>query len=77
MEVKSIRDCLNIIDNAIIENNGGISSSGTFHKYLLEEGQNEFIEDWVVLSNVLSQINSIKENNYRFPDEDKKMNMYS
>ena len=37
---------------------------------MLEKGQSDFIEDRVALSNVLSQINSIIENYYQFPEED-------
>ena len=73
MEVKSVSDCLNIIDDAIVENIGkciGISNLENIHKYLLEKGQSDFIEDRVALSNVLSQINSIKENYYEFDEED-------
>ena len=76
MEVKSIGDCLNIIDDAIVENNGkyiGISNLENIHKHLLEIQQSDdFIEDRVALSNVLSQINSIIENYYQFPEEDMK-----
>ena len=60
MEVKSIRGCLNIIDDVIVENIGkyiGVSNLENIHKYLLEKGQSDFIEDRITLSNVLSQIN--------------------
>ena len=65
MEVKSVSDCLNIIDDAIIRNIGKYISISTLvivHKYLLEKGQSDFIEDRVALSNVLGQINAIIEN---------------
>ena len=72
--MKSISDCLIIIDDAIVENNGkyfGISDLEYFHKYsFLEKGQSDFIEDRVALSNVLSQMNCIIENHYQFVEED-------
>ena len=73
MELKSVSDCLIIIDDAIVENIGkyiGISNLENIHKYLLEIGQSDFIEDRVALSNRLSQINSIIENHYQFVEED-------
>ena len=73
MEVKSMDNSLNVIDDAIVENKGkyiGISDLENIHKYLLEIGQSDFIEDRVALSNVLSQKNSILENHYQFVDED-------
>ena len=73
MEMKSVINCLNIIDHALIENFGkyiGISNWGNFHKNFLEKRQSDFIEDRVVLSNVLSQINCIIENHYQFAEED-------
>ena len=70
MEMKSISDCLNIIGDVIVENIGGISNLEIVHKYLLEKGQSEFIEDRVALSNVLSQINCIIEEYYKFGEED-------
>ena len=75
MEVKSVSDCLNIIDDAIVEDIGkyiGISCLENFHEYLLEIGQSNFIEDRVALSNVPSQINSIIENLYQFQEENMK-----
>ena len=75
MEMKSVSDCLNIIDDAIVENIGnyfGISILENIHKDLLEIGQSDFIEDRVALSNVLSLINSIIENHYQFVEEDVK-----
>ena len=72
---KSIDDCLNNIDEAIVENKGkyfGISNLENIHKYSLEIGQIVFIDDRVALSNVVSQIDSIIENFYQFPEEDKK-----
>ena len=66
-------NCLKPIDDAIVENKGnyiGISNLENFHKYLLEIGQSDFIEDRVALSIVLSQKNSILENHYQFVDED-------
>ena len=72
MELKSICDCLNIIDDAIVENNVkyiGISNLENFHKYLLEIGQSDFIEV-VALSNVLRRINFIIENHHQFVEED-------
>ena len=70
MEVKSVSDCLNIIDLAIVENIIGSSDLEDIHKNLLEKGQSEFIEDRVAPSKVLSQLNSMIENCYQFPEED-------
>ena len=72
MEVKSIRDCLNMTDGVIVENNGkyiGISNLENIHKYLLQKGQSDFIEDRIALAIVLSQINCIIENHYQFAED--------
>ena len=61
---------MHIIDFAIVENIIGSSDLEGIHKYLLEKGQSDFIEDRVTLSKVLSQINSMIENYYQFPEED-------
>ena len=74
--MKSVSDCLKIIDDAIVENIGkfiGVSILENIHKYLLEKGQTEFIEDRIALSNVLSQINFILKNYYQFVEEDIKI----
>ena len=66
---------MNIIDDAIVEILGkyfSISALENIHKNLLEKGQSDFIEDKVAPSNVLSQMNSIIENYYQFPEEDTK-----
>ena len=73
MEVKSIKDCVNIFDDVIVENIGkyiGISNLENVHVYKLEKRQSDFIEDRIALSNVLSQINCIIENHYQFAEED-------
>ena len=73
MEMKSVKDCSNIIDDAIVENIGqyfGFSKLENNHDYLLGKGQNNFIEDRVALSNLFSQMISILENYYRFDEED-------
>ena len=73
MEVKSVSDCLNIIDDAIVEKIGkyiGISNLENFHKYLLEIGQVDFFADRVALSSVFSQKKSIIENYYKIDEED-------
>ena len=75
MEIKSVSDCLNNIDDAIVESIGkyiGISNLENIHKYLLDIGQSDFIGNRVALSNVLRQLNSILENHYQFVEEDKK-----
>ena len=72
MEVKSVGDYFKNIDDAIVEIIGkfiGVSNLENIHKYLLEIGQSDFIEDRVALSNVLSQIKSIMENQYQFVEE--------
>ena len=71
--MKSVSDCFKFIDDATVENIGkdiSISDSENIHKYLLEQGRSNFIEDRIALSNVLSQIKSLKENYYQFPEED-------
>ena len=70
MEVKSVSDCLNNIDFAIVENKFVSSDLEDIHRYLLEKGESDFIEDRVALSEVLSQINSMIENYCQFPEED-------
>ena len=67
-------NCVNFIDDAIVENIGkyiGISNLENIHKYLIENGQSDFVGDRVTLSNVLSQIKTIIGNNYRFVGKDK------
>ena len=49
MEVKSVSDCLNLIDFAIVKNIIGSSDLEDIHKYLLEKGQSDFIEHRVAL----------------------------
>ena len=71
--MKSVSDCLNIIDYAIVENIIGSSDLENIHKYLLEKGESDFIEDRLALSKVLSQINSMIENVYQFPEEEIKI----
>ena len=39
MQVKSVSDCLNIIDDSIVEKIIGISNLENIHKYLLEKGK--------------------------------------
>ena len=73
MEVKSIRDCLNIIDGVVVENIGkytGILILEIIHEHFLEKGQKDFIEKMTALSNVPSQINCIIENHNIFTEED-------
>ena len=73
MEVKLLQDCFNIVDDVIVENIGkNIASSNleNVHKYLLQKGQSDFIEDRIALSNLLSQVNCIIENHYQFAEED-------
>ena len=80
MEVNSISDCLNLLDDALVENSGryiGISKLENFHKHLLEIEQSDFIENRVALSTVLSQINATTENHYQFVEEDIKVCIYS
>ena len=72
MEMKPIRDCLNNIDSAIVENLGGVSSLENIQKSLLERDQSEFIEDSVAPSTVLSHISFMRENYYQHPDHDEK-----
>ena len=70
MEVKSVTDCLNIINFAKVEDIVASSHLEDIHKYFLEKEESEFIEDRVALSKVLSQINSMIENYYQFPEKD-------
>ena len=73
MEMKSVSDCLNKIDEALAKNIGkyiGISDLENFFKFLLKRIPSDFIENRVALSNVLSQIRSIVENYYQVVEED-------
>ena len=70
MEVKSASDCFNILDFAIVKNKIGSSDLENIHKYLLQKGESNFIEDRLALSNVLRQMNSIIENRYQNADVD-------
>ena len=65
MQVKSLKDILNIFDYGIVENNAkfhGVYISENIRIYLLDEGR----EDVMSLSAMLSQINAIIENQFRF-----------
>ena len=53
MEVKSVTECLDIVDFAIVTNMGSELGLEKIHKYLLQKGQSEFFEDKLVLTNVL------------------------
>ena len=55
MEVKSVTDCMNVIDFAIVENIIVGSHLEDIHKYFLEKEEIEFNENRVALSKVLSQ----------------------
>ena len=71
----AVSDCLNINDDAVVENIGkyiSISDLDSNQNFFLEQGQNNFIEDRIALSNVLSQINSILEIYHQFPEKHKK-----
>ena len=59
MEMQSVSDCLNIIDDAIVEIYWYFKFRKKNQKYLLEKGQCNFIEDRVALSNVFSQMTSL------------------
>ena len=74
--MKSIKDCLNVIDGVIIENiwkSISIPGLEKIRKCFLENGQSDFIEDNIALSNVLSQINCITENHDQLAEKDKKI----
>ena len=62
-------------DDALVEGVNAIGILKSIHKYLVEREVCEFIEDRVAPSKVLSQINSMIENYYRYPEEDIK-NVY-
>ena len=68
MKVKSVSDCLNIIDFAIVENNIGSPDLENLHENLLEKRESDFIEHRLALSNVLRQITSMIENRFQFAD---------
>ena len=72
MEVETIADCLNIIDYFLVEGINTIRILESIHKFLIEKGQRDFIADRIVLSKVLSQITSMIENKYQFPEADLK-----
>ena len=73
MEVKTVGDCLKIIDHATVEIISKyicVSKLENIREYLLEKGQSDFTEGRIALLNVLNQINSIIENQYQIDSED-------
>ena len=70
--MKSVTDCLNIIDFAIVENIFLSSPLEDIHKNFSEKEGSEFSADRVASSEVLSQKSSVIENLYQFPEEDMK-----
>ena len=69
MEVKSFKNVLDIIDLAIVDNNAkfdGILNLENIRNYLLAKWETETVKDMLSLPGVLSQINAIKENHFRF-----------
>ena len=78
METKTISDCLNIIDRAIVGNIRLISTEylGEIHNRLLNVRQNMYIENTVALLNVLKQINCIIDNYSSYEDDEELYNEY-
>ena len=69
MEVKSFKDVLNVMDLAIVEVNDkfiGILYLKNIRNYFLVKWESESLKDMLSLPGVLSQINAIIENQFRF-----------
>ena len=78
MEIKTISDCLSVIDFAIVENVRllGIEKLEEIHNYLLEFGKNNYIEDRIALLKVLKHINCIIDNFSSYEDNESIYNEY-
>ena len=72
MEMKSVSDCLNFIDHVILcvaENFNGVESLEVVRDYMIEMYNDEYIENMIVMTGVLSQINLIIETIYDIDDD--------
>ena len=72
MEMKSVSDCLSFIESVIlsgVENHNGIGNLEVVRDYMIEMYNAKYIEDMVVMTGVLSQINLIIEKVYDFDDD--------
>ena len=78
MEPKSISDCLNAIDFALVENVRWLSikSLEDIHNHLLQFRHTGYIENNIALIKVLEQINSIINKYSTYKDDDSFCNGY-
>ena len=78
MEPKSISDCLNAIDFAIVENVRllSIENLEDIDNHLLQFRHTAYIENNIALIKVLEQINSIINNYSSYKDDDSFCNEY-
>ena len=73
MEVKSISDCLNFIDNLILCNTGAFTGIGNLEDvrdYMMGMYDGEYIEEMMSMLAVLSQINLIIDRFYLDKESD-------
>ena len=67
MEMKAVSDCLNFIDRVIlcgVENCNAIGNLELVRDYMIELYNDKYIEDMVIMSGLMSQINLIIEKYY-------------
>ena len=78
MEPRTISDCLNSIDFALVENVKSLSIKRLedIHNHLIEFRQTGYIENIIALFNVLKQINCIIDNYSSYEDDDSFYNEY-
>ena len=78
MELKSISDCLNAIDFAIVENVTllSIKNLEDIHNHFRQFQHTGYIENNIALIKVLEQIKSIINNNSTYKDDDSFCNEY-
>ena len=62
MEVETIADCLNVIDDALVEGVNTIGILESIHRFLVEREHSWCIEERIALRNVLKRINDIIDN---------------
>ena len=69
MEVKSFKDVLDIMDLAMVDTNAnfhGILKLKNIRNYSLAKWETETVKDMLSLPGMLSQINAMIENQFRF-----------
>ena len=78
MEPKSVSDCLNAIDSAMVENVRLLSKKNLeeIHNHLLQFRHTGYIENNIALMKVLEQINTIIHIYSTYKDDDRFCNEY-